>query len=405
MGQMVDQFNEEHPNIQVTMTSQGEYYTQLSTAAASNTLPDVAIVHVDQVATQAFRNIIQPIDDLVGQIGVSAGDFPEPVWAGGEVNGKRYSIPLDIHPLTMFYNADLFQTAGISNPPTNRQEFEQAAQQLTSGDNNGFMITAGFPVAQIFATLLHQNGGSWFNEDGTKAAWNSPEGVEALQWMQQAQQNYSQPNLEVDAELNAFKGGTVGMVWNGIWQTTNLTGEGVDFAGQTAAVPQIFDQPAVWAGSHQFTRPVQQNADPCRDAAVAIFIRYMLDNSVTWARAGQVPASNAVRQSIVSGGAGGAGASASAAAGGAGASASAAAGDDASGGLLPSAALAQSVETAVFPPSVPGITDAFAPLDEAISAVMSGSATDIQAALNDAASRADQILAENQQNFGTAPQQ
>lgn len=53
MGQMVDAFNAANPNIVVTMTTQGEYYTQLSTAAASNTLPDVAIVHADQVATQA----------------------------------------------------------------------------------------------------------------------------------------------------------------------------------------------------------------------------------------------------------------------------------------------------------------------------------------------------------------
>jgi ABC-type glycerol-3-phosphate transport system substrate-binding protein len=35
MGQMVDAFNDEHPNIQVTMNSQGDYYTQLTTAAAS----------------------------------------------------------------------------------------------------------------------------------------------------------------------------------------------------------------------------------------------------------------------------------------------------------------------------------------------------------------------------------
>ncbi|MBK8129206.1 MAG: hypothetical protein IPK53_09915 [bacterium] len=55
MGEMVEAFNAEHENINVVMTTQSEYYTQLGTAAASNTLPDVAIVHADQVATQAFR--------------------------------------------------------------------------------------------------------------------------------------------------------------------------------------------------------------------------------------------------------------------------------------------------------------------------------------------------------------
>jgi multiple sugar transport system substrate-binding protein len=368
MGTLTDSFNAANPNIQVTMTSQAEYYTQLGTAAASNSLPDVAIVHADQVATQAFRNVIRPIDDLVSQVGVSGGDFPEAVWAAGEVAGQRYAIPLDIHPMTMFYNADL-----VATPPTTGDEFTTAAQGATSGDNKGFLITSGFPVQQIFSMLLHQYGGTWFNEDGTEATWNSEAGVRALQWMKDAQAAYSEPNLEVDAELNAFKAGTVGIIWNGIWQTTNVTGEAVEFNGMATAVPQIGDQPAVWAGSHQLALPAQPDEDPCRDAAAAIFIKYLLDNSVEWARAGQIPANNNVRSS------------------------------DEFLAVEPQASIAPSVENAIFPPSVPGITDAFGPLEQAVSAVMAGTATDIQAALDEAATAANQILAENQQNYGDAP--
>lgn len=373
MGTLTENFNAENPNIQVVMTSQAEYYVQLGTAAASNTLPDVAIVHADQVATQAFRNVLRPIDAVVEQMAISGDDFPEAVWNAGEVSGQRYAIPLDIHPMTMFYNQDLLTAAGISAPPTTGAEFEAAAQAATSGDNKGFLITSGFPVQQIFSMLLHQNGGSWFNEDGTEAAWNSEAGVQALQWLKDAQSAYSEPNLEVDAELNAFKTGTVGMVWNGIWQTTNLTGDAVEFAGMATAVPQIGDQPAVWAGSHQLTLPAQPDEDPCRDAAAAIFIQYLVDNSVEWAKAGQIPASNTVRQSA----------------------------DFAA--VEPQASIAPSVENAIFPPSVPGITDAFGPLDQAVSAVMAGTQTDIQAALDEAKAQADQILADNRTNYGETP--
>lgn len=386
MGQLVEAFNQDNPSIRVTMTTQAEYYTQLSTAAASDTLPDVAIVHADQVATQAFRNVIRPMDELAAQVGVSGENFPAAVWGAGEVNGQRYAIPLDIHPMTMFYNVDLFQQAGISGPPTNREEFEQAAQALTGDGNYGFMITAGFPVQQIFSMLLHQFGGTWFNEDGTAAAWNSEAGVQALQWMKTAQQNYSEPNLEVDAELNAFKGGNVGMVWNGIWQLTNLTGEGVAFNGQATAVPQIGDQPAVWAGSHQLTLPAHTTVDPCKDAAAGIFIKYLLDNSITWAAAGQIPANNEVRESLING------------------QAQAPEGVD-QARMAQLSSIAPSVEHAIFPPSVPGITDAFGPLDEAIGSIMAGTETDIQAALDNAAQRANQILEENRQNYGEAPGQ
>lgn len=373
MGQMVDAFNASHPDIKVTMNSMGEYYTQLSTAAAADTMPDVAIVHADQVPTHAFRNMLRPIDDLVTEMGIQGSDYPEGVWVAGEVAGHRYSIPLDIHPMTMFYNADLLKAAGFDAAPKTAEEFDAMAAAMTAGDNKGFDITGGFPVQQIFQQMLHQFGGTEFSADGTQATWNSEAGVKALQWMRDVQAKYSHPNLEVDAELNAFKAGTVGMVWNGIWQTSNVTGAGVEFAGVATAVPQIGPQMAVWAGSHQLTLPVHKTVDPCKDAAAVVFIKYMVDNSVTWTNAGQIPASKSVRASAEF------------------------------KAIEPQASIASSVDYAFFPPSIPGITDAFGPLGEAVGAVMNGTTDDIQAALDDAAARANEILAQNKATYGDAP--
>lgn len=370
MGQMVSAFNAANPNIQVTMTTQSEYYTQLSTAAASNSLPDVAVIHADQIATQVYRNILRPMDEIVAASGINGADFPEAVWNAGEVDGMRYAVPLDIHPMTMFVNMDLLATIGVDAPPATGEEFASIASSLTGNGNNGFMITSGFPIRQIFEMLLYQFGGTSFNADGTEAAWNSEAGVQAAQWLLEAQAAYSEPNLEVDAELNSFKGGTVGMIWNGIWQTTNVTGDGVFFNGIATAVPQIGPMPAVWAGSHQLALPARADADPCRDTAAGIFISYLLDNSVTWSRAGQLPASSVVRASAEF------------------------------AEVLPQADIAAgSADYVFFPPSVPGITDAYGPLDEAISALMSGTATDIQAELNNAAERANRILEQNRATF------
>jgi multiple sugar transport system substrate-binding protein len=373
MGTLTDNFNAANPNIQVTMTSQPEYYTQLGTAAASNALPDVAIIHADQVATQAFRNVIRPIDEVVTQVGVTSSDFPEAVWNAGEVAGKRYAIPLDIHPGVLYYNMDLLEKAGISAAPTTDAEFQAAAQALTTGSEKGFLLTSGFFSGQIFQTLLHQFGGSEFNADGTKATFNSEAGVKALQWMKDVQTKYGEPNLETDAEINGFKAGSAAMMMNGIWQVTNVTGEAVEFRGMGTAVPQFGDQPAVWAGSHQLALPTQQNPDPCKDAAAGIFIKYLLDNSLEWAKAGQIPANNTVRNSAEF------------------------------KAVEPQAAIAPSVENAFFPPSVPGITDAIGPMGEAVTAIMSGTQTDIKAALDEAAQRSNQILAENVTNYGSTP--
>lgn len=374
MGQIVASFNAANSTIHVKMITQADYDTKLDTAAASDTLPDVVIVNEDKIATEAFRHIIRPIDDIVPALGYTSSDFPAPAWNIGEVAGHRYTIPLSIVPMTMFYNLDLLNKYGITSVPTTAQEFATAAAAATQNGNHGFQITTGFPVQQIFQQLLHQFGGTEYNADATQATWNSAAGIQALQWMKDAQGKYSAPKLEVDADVNSFKSGQVGMIWNGIWQATNVTGDGVDFNGQAGAVPQIGPSPATWAGLASFALPVHKSAvNQCKDQAATTFIKYVLDNSLQWAKAGNVPAYNKIRN-----------------------------GDGIKAMSLQSS-LAKSVENPVFPPAVPGIADAFAPLGDAISAVMSGSATNMQKALNDAANRANQILAQNRQKYGSAP--
>jgi multiple sugar transport system substrate-binding protein len=374
MGDEVNAFNQENPNIKVTMTTLADYYTKLATAAASDQLPDVAIIHVDQVPTWVFRNTIRPIDDLVSSIGLSASDYPAAVWNPGEVAGHRYSIPLDIHPMVMFYNADLLSAAGITEAPKTKDEFEKAAAATTKNGVQGFSITTGFPVRQIFEMLLHQFGGDAWDAKGTQATWNSDAGVQALTWMKDAQSKYSQPKLPVDADLNALKAGQAAMIWNGIWQTTNVTGDAVDFKGMGAPPPQIGSQFFVWAGSHQFTIPVHKSGiDKCKEAASGIFIKYALDHSIEWAKAGQIPALNKVRESADF------------------------------KNLHPQAEIAAAAEHVFYPPPVPGITDAWAPLDDAVGAIMSGTSSDIKGTLDSAKQRADQILQQNAQRYGTTP--
>jgi len=374
MQQLVDSFNQANQNIKVNMTIQAQYDTQMQTAAAADTLPDVAIVNEDQVATQAFRNVIRPYPDAVwSAMGVDASDYPAVAWKAGEVAGKRYAVPLSFVAMTMYYNQDLLTKAGMSGPPTNDTEFQKVAAAATQGGNHGFLITNGFPVQQIFQMLLHQFGGTEYSADGTQATWNSDAGVKALTWMKDAQTKYSAPKLEVDADLNGFKAGTAAMIWNGLWQVPNVTGSAVEFKSGLAAPPQIGSQPAIWAGGPLLGLPVHKKGyDNCKDMGAGIFVKYLIDNSVTWAKAGNVPASNKARNS-------------------------------ADFKALPQSVLAEALNNPVFPPPVPGISDAFAPLGDAVGAIMSGTATDIKGTLDSSANRADQILTQNKQNYGDTP--
>jgi multiple sugar transport system substrate-binding protein len=376
MGKLVNAFNAANPNIKANFVTQPDYVTKLTTAAASNTLPDLTVINEDQIATMAYNHVIAAFTPQeLQQIGVSGSEYPATSWAMGTVNGQQYAIPLSIVPLAMYYNQDLLTKAGISAPPTNEADFTKAAQAMTQGNTHGFMITSGFPVQQIFQQLLHQFGGTEFNADTTKATWDSAAGVQALQWMVNAQQKYAQPKLPVDADLNAFKAGQAGMIWNGIWQLANVTGSAVSFKSGATAVPQIGPHPAAWAGEASFALPLHKTAvDPCKQTASLMLIQYLLNNSAQWAGAGNIPALNRVRASSQF------------------------------QSMQPYASIAPEVENPTFlPAGVPGVADAFTPLGNAVGAVMSGGTTDIQSALTNAANSANQILAQNKQKYGSAP--
>ena len=83
MKKLVDQFNTEHPNIKVTMNvyQWADYYQKVPAAVATGNGPDLGIMHVDHVATNAARGVILQLDDLAKTLNLTEGDFSPPVWA------------------------------------------------------------------------------------------------------------------------------------------------------------------------------------------------------------------------------------------------------------------------------------------------------------------------------------
>ena len=163
MADLVKRFNSENPNIAVTMNTIGwaDFYQRLPTAVASGKGPDVAVMHVDQTATNAARRVIMPLDDLAQALELQATDFGEEVWNAGLYQEKRYAIPLDIHPLAAYYNMDVLKKAGIDKPPATGEELDAAMEAVKSkgGVQQPFWMPARWPAHLMFQTLLWQNGG------------------------------------------------------------------------------------------------------------------------------------------------------------------------------------------------------------------------------------------------------
>jgi len=305
-------------------------------------------------------------------LGLKASDFAPAVWNGGEYQGKRYGIPIDVHNLGLFYNKTVMEKNGLdpNKPPTSKDEYMTAVDTLKSKGVQGswvspFQFTGGFQ----FESLLWQFGGDVFSSDNSSATWNSDAGVQALTWMVDLVKNgYSPKNVGQDADYIALKNGRNVFNWQGIWQVNEVSALKTYEIG-TAPLPKIGSTGGVWGNSHQFVLPRKKENDADKTNASRFFINWFTQHAADWAKSAKVPARNDLAQS---------------------------ADFKAIPGLQ---SFAEDVKFTHFPPSVAGIDDALAELYTGVqSAVLLKQ--DPAGALTAAANRANKILADNKKKYG-----
>lgn len=302
IAKIINEFNEQNKG-EIKINTQtmpwANFYDQYRTVVTNGEAPDIAIMHLDSIAGYARYGLLTPLDELAADIGLAEGDFIEEVWDAGVYEGSRYGIPLDVHPLTLFYNVDLLEEAGYSEAPKNYDELlEMSLAVQDKTDAYGIAMPVFWPSNMIFYSSLMSHGGQSVSEDGLNPLYNSPEGEEALQKMVDLvyKHNVSPSDVQADGEVTLFRQGKSAFHLNGIWMIAGFTEQdGLNF--KTAPVPAFGNNDAVWAGSHNFVLPKQNNEDPKRQEAAMKFIKYVSENSLQWAKAGQVPAKYSVLES------------------------------------------------------------------------------------------------------------
>jgi multiple sugar transport system substrate-binding protein len=372
--QMVNEFNRSHPKIQVQMNvyQWADFFQKLPAAVTSGNGPDVGVMHIDDIPTQAAQQVIVPIDPIATALGFSASQFSPAVWDGGIYQGKRYGIPIDVHNLGLYYNKDLFEQAGLDpdKAPTNKDEYMAALDKLKSKGIQGswvspFQFTGGF----MFESLLWQYGGDLFNSDNTQATWDSDAGVQALTWMVDlVKQGYSPNNVGQDADYIALKNKKNAMNWQGIWQVNDVTKLTNTKIG-LAPLPNIGGTGGVWGDSHQFVLPRTPNNDANKIAASRFFINWFTSREAEWAKSAKVPAETALQKSRAF---------------------------QQQTALQP---FAKEVPDVHYLPAVAGIGDALAKLYDAVQAAVLGKSSP-ESALSSSAKVANGILSDNKKKYG-----
>ena len=316
MKQMISEFNaanEGKISVDATTLEWGvPFYTKVQTSVAVGEAPDVMTYHASRIPLAVEQGLLDEIttDDWAA-MGLGEADFAPSIWDAVSVDGKTYAVPLDTHPIVLYYNKDVLDAAGLLTDDgkpkglDSREGFTATLQALKDAGNVKFplgSVTAdgNFMFRTIYSLMGQQDGelmtdGEFLVGDNAKKLENA---LNVLQEWTNAglQSTYT----DYPATVALFTSGEAAMMINGVWEVPTMTDNHADgklFEWGAVELPVIFDHPATYSDSHAFAIPTGSDMTPAKRAAVLEVMSSILKNSLFWATAGHIPAYQPVTQS------------------------------------------------------------------------------------------------------------
>lgn len=180
---MISDFEKQNPNIKVKWLDvpASDLEQKMLSAVSSHTAPDVvnlpvgfstklvsmdALVHMDKALTKEEQD-----------------KYLKGAWGAYTTqDGVRYGIPWYVATDITMYNADLFKKAGLdpNNPPKTFEEAAKDAKTIKEKTGKyGFYPSLDLSLPLQYMVMM---GAPLLNKDGTKAAFNTPEGLHMFKY-------------------------------------------------------------------------------------------------------------------------------------------------------------------------------------------------------------------------------
>lgn len=228
---MVDQFQEEHPDIKVETQSVAfsEIKKQISIGVAADELPDVTLCDTVDNASYAAMGATKEITEEVEAWGEMDRYFEGPR-NSAMYNGGYYGVPYYSNCLAIMYNKDIFDEMGIDYPTSDWtwDDFKEAVAATTTDEHYGLTMSLIKSEEGTFNVIpyIWQAGADYDSLDSEGA-------VEALTMINEFYQNgYMNKELismtQADMCASLFATGKSAMMVAGSWLSTNIQNENPD---------------------------------------------------------------------------------------------------------------------------------------------------------------------------------
>lgn len=232
-------FEEANPGINVDLNFSPDYLTTMQTAFASGDYPEVFYIDSSQLPNWVEAGVVAPAE---GNIEDVEGFYPS-LLNVFTYNDTLYCPPKDFSTMTLQYNRELFDAAGVEYPTADWtwDDLRAAAEQLTGTNEAGEQVLGLVtpPNFERWLPFFYQAGGQLFTEDGMLNL-NSEAGQQAIDlYVGMVNDGIAGPPSAVDAGWGgeAFANGRVAMAMEGNWVINYLNEQFPDLDWSVAPLP------------------------------------------------------------------------------------------------------------------------------------------------------------------------
>lgn len=292
MKQMVDEYNKTNPKYKIKNVSitADDMYTKIPTVVNSGKgIPDLTIVHAERIKQFVGNDLLTTFDDkLADYPEIKAENYVPAGWNIGDIDGSRYSVPLDVHSFVMYYNKDLLEKYAPNALEDNVITFDEIREAGEISRKDGITGIGLTWTRPIFLSIYNQLGGD-ITSDGETPTLDTPEAKEALELLKGlVDDKISNKDGEDPGQL--FKSNKAIFYPEGIWMQNSLNESEKLNWGITSFAQVSPDKIVNWTSSHQFVMFKDENRSEEKTKGMMDFLDYIRENSLPWAQAGQNPA-------------------------------------------------------------------------------------------------------------------
>jgi multiple sugar transport system substrate-binding protein len=302
---LINRFEAENPDVQVRINVVAwPGYSQLSAQIAAGDPPDLVTMHQSVISDYQGRGLLQPMDEILHQAGIGAGDFTDAGRKGVVKAGRFYGMAWDTIGRLWHINTRLMAQAGLMRDgrpilPRSPEELLDQARRFRRATGRPYLIQAqvnapDFHVANLYTYLLAQNAVIF--PDPRHIRLRTPEARRIVDLFRQINaEGLATQNQDFPAATAAFINGEGGIFPTGTWmigpydQEAATPGHPLYQSYAVLPFPRLWGHDSAFVDGHAWVMPRRERG-PRQLAAVARFLHFLAANNFEWTRTGHLPA-------------------------------------------------------------------------------------------------------------------